>query len=206
GYRELLLHDLPQSEAAIDAALPGVPRIIGGHSLGGQLACCRLALAPTSASRLWLVASGSPYWPAFPLPHRLMLPLVARFLPWLSDRAGALPGRRIGFGGQEARGVMRDWARTSLSGRYAGHGIDADLEAGMQHIAATATGIVFPDDWLAPRPSLQFLLSKMPKARTDIHVLDAKTLGAAADHFTWMQSPDTVARSLVQSLTIGDNA
>src|SRR5690606_13047591 len=85
GYRELLLQDLPQSEAAIDAALPGVPRIIGGHSLGGQLACCRLALAPTSASRLWLVASGSPYWRAFPLPHRLMLPLVARFLPWLSD-------------------------------------------------------------------------------------------------------------------------
>src|SRR5690606_8203629 len=46
GYRELLTADLPASEQAIDSLLPGLPRVIGGHSLGGQLACCHLALAP----------------------------------------------------------------------------------------------------------------------------------------------------------------
>src|SRR3546814_3369595 len=57
---------LPASERAIDGLLPDLPRVIGGHSLGGQLACCRLALDPQAASAVWLVASGAPYWRAFP--------------------------------------------------------------------------------------------------------------------------------------------
>src|SRR3546814_7832064 len=100
-----------------------LPRVIGGHSLGGQLACCRLALDPQAASAVWLVASGAPYWRAFPPRTRWWLPLVYRFLPWLADACGALPGRRIGFGGNEARGLIRDWSRTALSGRYAATGI-----------------------------------------------------------------------------------
>jgi predicted alpha/beta hydrolase len=59
GYRELLQCDLPASEAAMAEALPGVALTIGGHSLGGQLACCRLALDPQAAQALWLVASGA---------------------------------------------------------------------------------------------------------------------------------------------------
>src|SRR3546814_2481627 len=94
-------------------------RVIGGHSLGGQLACCRLALDPQAASAVWLVASGAPYWRAFPPRPRWWLPLVYRFLPWLADACGALPGRRIGFGGNEARGLIRDWSPPALSGRYA---------------------------------------------------------------------------------------
>jgi predicted alpha/beta hydrolase len=45
GYRELLTQDMPACEAAIEHALPGLRRIVGGHSLGGQLASCRLGLA-----------------------------------------------------------------------------------------------------------------------------------------------------------------
>lgn len=131
GYHELLSHDLPASESAIAARFPDHERILGGHSLGGQLACCHLALAPpslrpTPARRLWLVASGAPYWRAFPVPTRYGLPLAYRFLPWLANRHGVLPGRRLGFAGQEARGVIRDWARTAISGRYAAAGLAID--------------------------------------------------------------------------------
>src|SRR5690606_36359170 len=42
GYRELLELDIPASHADIEAELPGLARAIGGHSLGGQLACCQL--------------------------------------------------------------------------------------------------------------------------------------------------------------------
>lgn len=199
GYRELLLDDLPVGERAVEATLPDVPRIVGGHSIGGQLACCRLALAPASARRLWLVASGAPYWRGFPARQRWWLPLVYRFLPWLADRCGALPGRRIGFGGQEARGVMRDWARTALSGCYAGAGIDADIEAGMRLVDVEARAVVFPDDWLAPASSLRFLMGKLPRVEADVHVLDTVALGTTADHFSWLQRPRTVARTLLGS-------
>lgn len=199
-YRELLDHDLPASLDAMRARMPAVPRIVGGHSLGGQLAACLLGLVPDAASRLWLVASGAPYWPAFPRPRRWLLPLAYRFLPWLAERRGALPGRTIGFGGTEARGVMRDWARTGLSGRYAGAGMTRDLETALSAIAVDADAVLFADDWLAPRSSLDFLLGKMRTTGLRCSTLDAAMLGIRADHFAWMQRPDAVARALAAGL------
>lgn len=117
GYRTLLQTDLPASVDAIQTRFPGLPAIVGGHSLGAQLAACLLALRPETAQRLWIVASGAPYWRTFPGPRAWLLPLAYRFLTWAADMRGALPGRTLGFGGNEARGVMRDWARTGLSGR-----------------------------------------------------------------------------------------
>lgn len=189
GYRELLTSDLPVSETAIEATLPGVPRILGGHSLGGQLACCRLGLAPDSAQTLWLVAGGAPYWRAFPAPTRWWLPLAYRFTPWLADRCGALPGRRIGFGGQEARGVIRDWSRSALSGRYAAAGLDIDLETAMVQVAVPVRAVVKTEDWLAPASSLHFLLSKLPRSSPTIVSLGAEP-GRHADHFSWMRQPE----------------
>ncbi len=196
GYRELLA-DIAASEEAVDAALPGLPRLLGGHSLGGQLACCRVAQAPDAARALWLVGSGSPYWRAFPAPTRWWLPGAYRFLAWLARRNGALPGKRIGFGGNEARGVIGDWSRSALSGRYAARGLDVDLDAGMAGFGGEVRGIVLADDWLAPASSLAFLLGKLHGARVGVDVVDAATLGAAADHYAWMKHPDAIAARLL---------
>lgn len=200
GYRALLDHDLPASLATMRARTSALPQIVGGHSLGGQLAACLLGLDPDAASRLWLVASGAPYWPAFPRPRRWLLPLAYRFLPWLADHQGALPGRAIGFGGKEARSVMRDWSRTALSGRYAGAGMTRDLETALSGIIAPVDDVLFDDDWLAPRSSLDFLLGKMRPAGVRSTTLDAATLGTKADHFAWMQRPDAVAAALTAGL------
>ena len=197
GYRELLTVDLPATEAVVAATTPGVPRILGGHSLGGQLACCRLGLAPEATQRLWLVAAGAPYWRAFPPRTRWWLPMAYRFLPWLADRCGALPGRRIGFGGQEARGVIRDWSRSALSGRYAAAGLDIDLEAAMARVAVPVTAVVKTEDWLAPASSLRFLLSKLPASTATITALDAEG-GRQADHFEWMKHPGRTVEALVR--------
>ncbi|MDQ3289163.1 MAG: alpha/beta fold hydrolase [Pseudomonadota bacterium] len=197
GYRELLEVDIPESQKAIARYLPLVEKKLGGHSLGGQLACCRVAMDGEAANGLWLVASGSPYWRAFPIPARYALPLGYRLLPWLAERNGALPGRRIGFGGSEARGVMSDWAGTARSGRYGGNGIDIDLESALSTVTAELRGVLFTRDWLAPPSSLQYLASKMPLSRTRVSVLDSAELGARADHFDWMRRPERVARCLV---------
>ena len=193
GYRELLELDLRAAAAGVQRLHPGTETVIGGHSLGGQLACCLLALQPDAAQRIWLVASGAPYWRAFPFPQRPLLPLVYRFLPWLADRNGALPGRAIRFGGNEARGLVRDWARTGLTGVYAARGLDADLEAGMARIRAPVRAAVMASDWLGPPASLRFLLSKLHGAPTEVTTFDDAMLGTRADHFAWMRQPDAVA-------------
>ncbi len=197
GYRELLAADLPASEAAIASAVPETAaRMLGGHSLGGQLACCRLALAPGSADALWLVASGAPYWRAFPPRTRWWLPLAYRFLPWLARARGALPGRAVGFGGNEARGLIADWARSGLSGRYAARGLELDLDAALRMVAVPACAVAFERDWLGPESSLRFLLSKLGGPPARIVRMDEATLGVPADHFAWMQRPGAVAAAL----------
>ncbi|TWG91104.1 putative alpha/beta hydrolase [Luteimonas sp. J16] len=194
GYRELLVQDIPASQAEMDRLLPpGTPCALGGHSLGGQLACCRLALAPGTAAALWLVASGAPYWRAFPMPHRAWLPFAYRFLPWLARVCGYLPGRRIGFGGNEAAGVIADWARTAISGRYAARGLARDLDAGMAGLVQPVRALSFARDWLGPSGSLAFLLGKMPSATAAVACFDDHALGTRADHYAWMKAPEAVA-------------
>jgi predicted alpha/beta hydrolase len=197
GYAELLNIDLPTSESAIAGRFPEAVRIIGGHSLGGQLACCRLALAPDSAQRLWLVATGAPFWRAFPASSRYWLPWVYRFLPWLADRRGVLPGRRLGFAGQEARGVIHDWSRTALSGRYAAANLEADLECALRELDVDVDAVLMQHDWFAPLSSLQFLLSKLGGSRVRVNVLDDVAMGARADHFEWMKQPAPVVDRLI---------
>jgi predicted alpha/beta hydrolase len=196
GYRELLGIDIPATCEAAKARFPAMPVTLGGHSLGGQLATCSLALEPDAAQALWLVASGAPYARAFPWAYRLWLPAAYRLLALLARAFGALPGRRIGFGGQEARGVIRDWSRTALSGRYAAPGV-GDVEERMRAVDVPVHAVLLSHDWLAPRGSLAYLLGKLGSREQRVRVLDRETLGARPDHFHWMRAPDAVVRALL---------
>ena len=198
GYRELL-PDIARSEAALDAAVPGATRVIGGHSLGGQLACCHLALRPDAADALWLVASGAPYWRAFPPRVRYTLPPLYRFMAWLARTRGVLPGRRLRFAGNEARGVIADWTRSGLRGRYAAAGVDVDIDAAMARVDVPVRAAWLDDDWLGPPSSLRFLLDKLGSADTTFDGFDAARLGAKADHFAWMRTPDAIAAWLADT-------
>ena len=195
AYRELLCLDIPATRSVAGAEFGRVD-VIGGHSLGGQLATCSLALSPGSIQALWLVASGSPYWRAFPTRTALWLPAAYRLLDGLARTFGALPGRRIGFGGNEARGVIHDWSRTGLTGRYAAPGV-GDMEPKLQDVSVPVRAVLPARDWLAPRSSLDYLLSKTSSAERRIELLPSDALGAPADHFGWMRAPAAVAAVLV---------
>ncbi len=202
GYRELLLHDVPASQRAVDLHCPAPSTIIGGHSIGAQFAALHLALNPQSSRKLWLVASGSPYWRNFPAPMRYAFPLAFQFVPWLADRRGLLHGRRFGFAGNEARTLMRDWAGIGLSNRYAAAGLDVDLELALGDVEAAVDAVLLRKDWYAPRTSLQALLDKMPKSPGRVSVLDAHALGVPDDHFAWMKRPGAVVDALLGNQAI----
>ena len=199
GYREILAFDLPASQQALREVAGELPLLIGGHSLGGQLACCHAGQQAEVFSRLWLVASGTPWWRSFAAPLRYALPLAYRFAPWLAHRHGTLPGRRVGFGGTEARGLIADWARVGLSNRYAASGWDVDLEAGMARTTAPIDALVMARDWMAPATSMQALAAKMG-GPSRLDTLDASELGTRADHFSWLKTPGKVAHRLAAAL------
>ncbi|UPG93225.1 alpha/beta hydrolase family protein [Luteibacter aegosomatissinici] len=197
GYRELLGDDLPASLTAMAKTFPAIPLYVGGHSLGGQLATILASIHVEAVKGIVLVASGSPYWRRF---HPWVgLAYVAA--PLLASIVGRLPGRQIGFGGNEARGVIADWARSGRTGRYAARGMGLDVEAAMSGQRAPVLALRLRDDWLGPEPSLRFLLDKMPRAAQTLDVIGPEDLdGAKADHFAWMKAPARIATRIAEWL------
>nr|WP_277344493.1 alpha/beta hydrolase [Oleiagrimonas sp. C23AA] len=199
AYRELL-DDLAVGWQAARQWQPQVAWSLGGHSLGGQLACVLAGLTEAPPSQLTLVASGAPYWRAFPYWWAPLLYAAYALVPAVVGACGYFPGRRLGFGGREARGVMRDWARSGRRGRYAGAGMQQDLEHALARVQAPVYGLVMAHDVFAPNASLSFLLAKMPKAPARISHLDGQALGASANHFAWMRQPAAVVDMLAPML------
>lgn len=191
GYHELLRQDLAAGLDTVRVATGNRPWMLGGHSLGGQLAALGCVLQP--AAGLVLVASGTPYWRRFPRGWRLGLRLAYALAPRLARWHGHFPGRRLGFAGREARGVVADWACSGGSGRYVASGLDLDLEAGLAALRLSVLGLQLADDRFGPAASLHGLLAKMPHTQIERRTLDAQTLGTRADHFAWMRRPQAVA-------------
>ena len=193
GFGALLQHDLPAAISCLHAAGIHIDTL-GGHSLGGQLASC-FASQLDGCKRLWLVASGSPYWRSFPPRQRLLLPLAYLLLPALARLHGHLPGRQLGFAGREARSLIADWARVGRSGHYR---LPPGVEQQMRRLQLPCTAICLQRDWLAPATSLAALLDKLPGCPRRIHTLDSSELGTRADHFAWMRDPSIIAATLAE--------
>lgn len=205
GYRELLEIDLPAGLAATRARWPQARPWLGGHSLGGQLACLYAALHPDEVTGLALVASGAPYWRRFR--HGAVIGLAYALAPVLAALLGHLPGRRLGFGGNEARGVAADWARSGRTGRYAAAAMATDFEQRLAALERPVLALRLRDDWLGPAASLDWLLGKMPRApRRHELVLPDELAGQPADHFGWMKAPATIAARIADWVAARDAA
>ncbi len=197
GYRELLEHDLAAGMQAVRERWPQASCMVGGHSLGGQLGALFASLYPEAFTGLVLVASGSPYWRGFRLGR--LIRLAFRVAPLLARWVGYLPGRRLGFAGNEACGVIADWACSGRSGRYAARGVAVDLESRLGALAIPALALRLRDDWMVPPASLDWLLRKLgPAAQTVQVITPAELAGPAADHFAWMKAPAPIAAHIAE--------
>lgn len=199
GYRELLLDDLPPAMAAVRSRWPDKIPLIGGHSLGGQVASLYVALHPADYAGIALVASGAPYWRAYP--RSLLIKIACMLAPLVANLCGYLPGRRIGFAGNEARGLASDWARSARSGHYSATGMSQNLDELLAAVRLPIVALRLRDDWLVPKASLQWLLGKMPQSPNRVGTLTPDDLGGLpADHFSWMKAPAPIVERLADWL------
>lgn len=196
GYRTLLEDDIPASLAAARAACPGLRWVIAGHSLGGQFACLFSAIHPGEVAGAAFVASGSPYWRTFPPRQRWLLRLVPLAIGLVTWLVGHYPGRRLGFAGDEARTLMREWARSSR-GFYANYVEGVDSEARLAAYDGPLFCAHLSEDRLCPMASLEWLLGKLRKARlTRVELTPADFDSGRANHFSWLWEPGPVAERM----------
>ncbi|WEN14385.1 alpha/beta fold hydrolase [Rhodanobacter sp. AS-Z3] len=205
SYRHVLLDDLPAGMAMLSERWPQTRPWLGGHSLGGQFALLYASLHPSALAGLWLVASGSPYWRRFR--HGWLIGAAYSLAPLLARLVGYLPGRRIGFGGNEARGMIDDWARSGRHGRYAATGMTQDFERQLAAVQLPLLALRLKEDWFGPAASLDWLVAKLGPGIRQIDVISREDLGGKpADHFGWMKTPAPIAERMVEWLATQDTS
>lgn len=196
GYTDLVA-DVGAVLDALKPRLDGRTRLLLGHSLGGQAALLHTALiGGTAADRgavvdgLALIAVGLPYWRTYPGPFGFGVLPFTQGIALTTRLLGVWPG--WGFGGRQARGVIRDWAFTARVGRLPQ--IDGvDPEPALRRLRTPVLAVSVEHDGYTPAPTIDHLCGYLDHApiRRD-HYTSAEA-GRRMDHFTWVRSAAPLA-------------
>ncbi|ORT59117.1 alpha/beta fold hydrolase [Streptomyces sp. CB03238] len=190
GYRETVEDDLPAVVRAVSAEFPCSPVVLVGHSLGGQLALLS-ATGLTGVHAVVLTAAGSVWWRGFGPVRGLRNLVGSQLFAALATVLGYWPGERLGFGGTQATGVMRDWARQGRTGRYTLPGSDTDYEVALARMKLPVLAVDVDNDILAPPAATDHLLRKVPAAPVSRWRYTAALAGGRrVDHFRWVKHSD----------------
>jgi predicted alpha/beta hydrolase len=188
GYREIVDDDLTAVVASAGRLFPSAPLVILGHSLGGQLSLLHLARHRPDVRAVVLVASGSAYHGGFGGLIGLRNLVCAQAFALSARVLGYWPGHRVGFGGRESRGVMRDWAHQVRTGRYEPAGDPFDYETALGEVRVPILAVDVEGDTLAPPRTVSHLLGKLPGARvTRWSYTRSAAGGKPLDHFRWVR-------------------
>jgi predicted alpha/beta hydrolase len=199
GYHEIVAYDLPAYVSAVKREFRDNPLFILGHSLGGQLSALYLSIIPEGVMGLILVTSCSVFFRGWKFPQNIGVLFGSQFVRILAELFGYFPGHRIGFGGMEARQVMRDWANEALTGRYRVANSAQDFEKLLGQITIPVLAINFENDFLAPKKAADYLIGKMPGARLTQWHLTKNDLGPdRASHFQWIRNPEPLATKIAE--------
>ncbi|MBM0238091.1 alpha/beta fold hydrolase [Micromonospora sp. ATA32] len=190
GYAELA-GDVGAVLETLKPRLDGRSRLLLGHSLGGQAALLHLALhGGDPVDGLALIAVGLPYWRTYPGSRRYGVLPYTQGIAATASLLGVWPG--WGFGGRQARGVIRDWAYSARTGRFPD--LDGvDTEAAVAAVRTPVLAVSVDDDQYTPHRTLDHLCGKLTAAPVTRERYTATEAGAPLDHFTWVRASGPLA-------------
>lgn len=194
GYQDLI-DDTDSVVDLVEREFPQAPRVLLGHSLGGQIALLYAASRPDRVRGVTLLASGSVWFRSFPGARGWKNLLATQFVAALSTALGCWPGERLGFGGRQATGIMRDWARQGRTGSYRLTGSRADYECALRELAVPLLSVSVEGDELAPPSSVDHLAGKAGRsAWTRRHYSCEIAAAAKLGHYAWVYNSGELAR------------
>jgi len=194
GYVDMLDLEYQSVMDYVKVNFPNTKRYMLGHSLGGQLAALYLSRDQTDVDGLILVTCCSVYykgWKGFGGWRVLFGTQMTRLI---SKIVGYFPGHKLGFGGQEARQVIKDWSTQARTGKYLESHKKFDFEKGLRNCKIPILAISIEGDDLAPEVAVQNLVQKFhPESPTEsIHIKTKGTPQEKLNHFKWVRHPEFV--------------
>lgn len=211
SYATIIQNDIPAVHRALVNELGDRPLFFAGHSLGGQLALLYLATIQSTQSQpmpngLILAASCSIYYRSWASPFSYGLLAFTQFARLLALLIGYFPGKRVGFGGREARSLIKDWALNARTGVYRSNDptqFNAQIIDFEQKLAELSTLPVlclnYELDTFAPKAASKHMLSKLKSSLIEYQtIMQAELQNVAADHYGWMKQPSTTVGRVVE--------
>ncbi len=191
GYREMVALDWPAVLDAASYSFPGSGIVIMGHSLGGQLSLIYMALAAeVVTNRVILVSAPSVNFRGWRFPLNLWTLFGTQFAFLISKVIGYFPGRLFRFGGREARGVIGDWSRQALTGKYRPAGERRDVEKLLGLLNAEVLAFSIEGDIFAPVKAVENFCAKLPGSHIrHEHIVPDDYGIRSLNHFNWVYQP-----------------
>ncbi len=197
GYADMINRDYPAQINALKLYCAGSPLWLLGHSLGGQLNALYMATHPEQIAGMILVSSCTVYYKNYEQSRRLWL--STQGLRVFSELWGYLPGRRLGFGGTEARRVIRDWARNARGGQYRLENSPLDYDKLLARVRQPVLGVSLETDHFAPRKAVDHLCRKMPNSHLERwHIADGELSSQRWDHFNWVKDSEALSQRIAR--------
>jgi predicted alpha/beta hydrolase len=195
GYHAVAAVDLPAVLAAVRARYPDRQLLLGGHSLGGQLAVTFTGRHPAAVDGLVLVAASNPHFRAQPPWTGAKILLATHVMAGVARLYGYWPGDRLRFMGRQPRLMLRDWARLARTGRLEFAGADGDAAAGLGRSELPVLSVSVAGDHLAPPSAVDRLVSAFPAGLvTRLHHQPASEV----DHVRWVRDSAWIAESVAR--------
>lgn len=188
GYRQLVTEFVPKLLDLAGQHFPSSVPVLLGHSLGGHIATLHAAAHPDRPVPVIGVACGNIHYRHWDGLGKLLTPSAALAFTLITAVLGYLPGRRLGFGGQEARSLMQDWGRVAFSGQYRHLGLT--LAPAAQN-RVDSLYIQMEGDHFAP-PASTLGLAALIQARPHIARLPSPRPPEENPHSAWLKAPQSV--------------
>ena len=187
---------------ALDAAAqraPNAPRLVCGHSLGGQL--LGVIRNRINVDAMMTVASGTGYWRHNPRMFFKLIYLWFFAMPVYTRAFGYFPGKRFGKVGDLPKQIALDWSRWCRHPEYLMGDEAIRAIAGYHEVQAPILSFSFEDDAYIPKPAVDQLHGWFNGARVTRRHMRPQEAGArsvghfgffklGAGHALWNEAAD----------------
>jgi len=201
-YQDQLEQDYSSSLQKIKKVFPSNKIFLLGHSLGGQLGTLFASRYTGIIDGLILIACCSVYYKGWNGFQSMKTYVGTQFSYIIAMILGYFPGKKIGFGGLEAKGVIKDWSQQARSGKYILAPNDFDYEAALKKLKIPVLALSFQSDTLAPQKAVQHLCSKLGNQDLvkHLHLLNSDTRNDHFSHFNWVKKSDNIITIIAEWL------
>ena len=190
GYRDLIGPYLSALVSSAKQHVGDVPVILIGHSLGAHVGTLAIASGTVDVDALVTVAGGSVYYKNWEGAAAAKVWFAGALFTSLTRLFGYMPGQYVGFGGPQARTLIREWSKIISSGKFSSV---ADVATYSGRVPMLALGI--EGDTFAPEKSVS-ALADILNGDTGLVLKTWK----GSPHSSWARYPGEVVKLILEKL------